>query len=1532
MPYKVKGKCIYKKKSDGSLGKKVGCTKGSVDKYLSALHANVNESQDFEWVNDIPSEVDFDTWDKIANIIDNELSQGPGYDFWVGSDSYETLKDILGNYNLDIDNMEDFFQFPPQDRFGNYFTTYKINELKDDLGQNGFDDPEDIFESTIKESEFNWVDDIGELPNYQGHPQGVVHLRSHAEITEFFDLIGGTYGIIGKRKNELEKTKSDFHNALDETILSFESEEWGGYDDWVPAISASFFISKQDPTKYDTGYWDYDVDEGSVEDWLVNQGCEEEIIDCENWKIYTDISQLRTLFNDYTGEVLHKTKSGKPIKVGDKVKVIDPASNQYGEVLEVEHLVGGDGYEKHGGAFQTVDYDTLYFAGHEVEHAQDLKEDFEWTNGVKPKVDKVEDMIHVGAVYKINPNRIIGGDLHMLLKVYDVGGDVHYEVITSNDEDETVGDKGYVRYREAVRLLKPRKTYEHNDDGSVTEKELEPYWIYQQHESEHITEDFDWLESINESNYLVNKAFYFNPPAEGGDKDYEKLTQLLESLGFNNVYGTPLKLVGNQESAGLYAYRSSIDGSLSYVYTEYLDEDEDYYMHIRGFAEGESEDRGKNLEVVDAREFVSELKTNINESNDFGWVDEVKPGIAFGKLRRDGFKDVKVGDKILLSGEFMHYSDGRNMGFNYMNIENEPFIITNINMSTHKLTIKSINQDFINNEKARKYFLNYNNETFLGEWCEDDNMVVTPMGNSINESNDFEWVDDVPRKHDLDDIRIGGKYYWGRNLLKVTNLEQKIKIVFDNGRKEMPYFRVEFTWLTGEYSRDGVDATSSDIFLELLDNGTIRPSTYKSLSESSDFGWVDNIKPGLTPGETYRVKNHNGTWTDKVYCGKGETDHPNTGEIIMGHRFRDLNSRSDKCNEWWSEESLQSKINDNLIEEYDPNWSILDDIEFGTLDDIKGRNFAIYFENGVDIEQTTNLQKTLFDMGYAFPNRKDEFKPVTNEDTNNKKIIFFECFNWDNTMSRYSSMPPNMRDEGTMLMVADNPDNYFRDDDELSRQYTLNTVIDHNAVVVNGYDYLDGTINEDFDWIREIGLPDVYVGAKFKTPNGNILTVFETDDFTTSYVVIDSNGRKHKQRITTKEFISMNKERGLWEKIDDETPINESQLDDFDWVQDIPAGDSHRYFDINVCYESFYDEETGEDECVEGGSYFVKIPIHVVPEIWDYEADDEYYAGPGDEGYGVIEWSIENNQINADDIDMFQYVAELPKQEYCRAWGNWQNEDKELCREYIVESNSLKENFDWVDSVSSNPLEWRPGYITLDNIERDEDGWPVHDGDGEGEIWVDVGGMSVEQKNDVLDNIKTHLGSIYMDNDKSWCSLNKIKGYLVHCGHEENNFFSQENHICCISDSYEDFISTEGDRPFVNGSIFLKKVNSLTEDFDWAKEDLPPFYTLEWNDHPLALAANDIWGGLDIGGEFTPRFNTFKDLKYTRKEYPNGNWISVVSGPNWIPSAFDDNPTDPEDINSDRLGDRFEVMSSEMEEPQIMTMDEVNQHMETLEV
>ena len=44
MPYNVKGKCVYKKDT----GKKVGCTDGSIEKYLAALHTHASESLDHE--------------------------------------------------------------------------------------------------------------------------------------------------------------------------------------------------------------------------------------------------------------------------------------------------------------------------------------------------------------------------------------------------------------------------------------------------------------------------------------------------------------------------------------------------------------------------------------------------------------------------------------------------------------------------------------------------------------------------------------------------------------------------------------------------------------------------------------------------------------------------------------------------------------------------------------------------------------------------------------------------------------------------------------------------------------------------------------------------------------------------------------------------------------------------------------------------------------------------------------------------------------------------------------------------------------------------------------------------------------------------------------------------------------------------------------------------------------------------------------------------------------------------------------------
>ena len=70
MPYTAKGKCVYRKDT----GKKVGCTKGSVKKYLAALHANVkdvNESE--EWYDEVLNEKPLLRFDdlKVGDVVSN---------------------------------------------------------------------------------------------------------------------------------------------------------------------------------------------------------------------------------------------------------------------------------------------------------------------------------------------------------------------------------------------------------------------------------------------------------------------------------------------------------------------------------------------------------------------------------------------------------------------------------------------------------------------------------------------------------------------------------------------------------------------------------------------------------------------------------------------------------------------------------------------------------------------------------------------------------------------------------------------------------------------------------------------------------------------------------------------------------------------------------------------------------------------------------------------------------------------------------------------------------------------------------------------------------------------------------------------------------------------------------------------------------------------------------------------------------------------------------------------------------------------
>ena len=127
-------------------------------------------------------------------------------------------------------------------------------------------------------------------------------------------------------------------------------------------------------------------------------------------------------------------------------------------------------------------------------------------------------------------------------------------------------------------------------------------------------DDLQWIKDIEpiNVNFMLNKAFYFDRYREDFDDEtytsyYNKLTKRLINLGFKSKYSSPIEANPfDFDIAGLYAYRD-LGGDLGFVYTT-MDEDsetmEGYEEHIKEFGMRESEDKGRNIEVVDAIDFV----------------------------------------------------------------------------------------------------------------------------------------------------------------------------------------------------------------------------------------------------------------------------------------------------------------------------------------------------------------------------------------------------------------------------------------------------------------------------------------------------------------------------------------------------------------------------------------------------------------------------------------------------------------------------------------------------------------------------------------------------------------------------------------------------------------------------------------------------------------------------------------------------------------------------------------------------------------
>jgi hypothetical protein len=233
----------------------------------------------------------------------------------------------------------------------------------------------------------------------------------------------------------------------------------------------------------------------------------------------------------------------------------------------------------------------------------------------------------------------------------------------------------------------------------------------------------------------------------------------------------------------------------------------------------------------------------------------------------------------------------------------------------------------------------------------------------------------------------------------------------------------------------------------------------KKMNESNDFDWVGGVDI-LQPNLLYDIKSFNGVYWDRKMEYVGEdgdsyvfTQH-NGKTRIPKDRFREIAELG------W-------------VRPYDEDWSPIDEIEWVTFDDIDNRNFVIFFENGISIEETKPIQDMLFEEGFRFSSMS--VGEYYDENKFPGKISSIECMNWNTSIPKYSRLPSNMRDEKILMLSSFNQDKYLRG--ERISESDISSFIDNDCVVVDGYELLRKPIKEDFDWIKDI--PSVETGEHF---------------------------------------------------------------------------------------------------------------------------------------------------------------------------------------------------------------------------------------------------------------------------------------------------------------------------------------------------------------------------------------------------------------------------------------------------------------------
>jgi len=209
MPYSIdhKNKCVYKKKSDGSRGEKVGCTKGSLKDYVAALQIHAENKKS--------TKKSLKEQEKPDKSLDGSLNQVYAIQKpYAGCEMTSLVKPIdplvgLGAYNLVPDQIHAVFADEPMAQ--KIATEMYETHME---GQHALEEKKEVTTKKIKSA----IDAI-EKKRKEHMDMAKEDPKNASKHREQIAIITGKLDDLMTKLEKIEKSKKPIEEKLDESFF-----------------------------------------------------------------------------------------------------------------------------------------------------------------------------------------------------------------------------------------------------------------------------------------------------------------------------------------------------------------------------------------------------------------------------------------------------------------------------------------------------------------------------------------------------------------------------------------------------------------------------------------------------------------------------------------------------------------------------------------------------------------------------------------------------------------------------------------------------------------------------------------------------------------------------------------------------------------------------------------------------------------------------------------------------------------------------------------------------------------------------------------------------------------------------------------------------------------------------------------------------------------------------------------------------------------------------------------------------------------